>query len=943
MILTRLKTHHQSGATIVEVLVAIALTGIFLPVLATALMAASAGKASSAQQIQAQGLIREATDAVRSVREKGWSNVSTDGTYHPTISGSAWALSSGSETIGNYTRQIDVTSTHRNDAGAIVSTGGTADPSTKHVVVTVSWSRPAASSLSSDTYLTRWQSNAIWSQTTQADFDGGIFGKTLSTNTSGGEVRLDTTAGTSWASNSQIGSLDISGTTNATDVYVDSSTNRAYVVNGTGLSVIDISNPAAPTLLGTFNPALIINSVYVSGNYAYLASSSNTAEFTVVDVSNPAAPTQVGAINLNGTADGLSIYVSGTYAYLGQALSATNGNNEFYVIDVSTPTSPTISGSLNLNGSVNGVAVSGDYAYLATSDTAAELTVVNVSNPATPTVAGTYDSTGAVAANDVFADGTFVYLGLASDLTGAEFFVLDASNPTSVTQVGSYEAGGAVSGIYVADNKAFLATAVTAAQFTVLDLSDPANPTLEGKASLTTESDVFVSNDVAYIASTSNTAELTVMGGISSGMNWAIPSQAGNLDLSGTTAANDVAVDAGTNRAYVVNGTGLSIIDVSSPGAPTLLGTFTAGVLITNVKVSGNYAYLASSSNTAELTVVNVSNPAAPTQAGTLNLGGNADANTLDLDGSYAYVGKTLSTTAGDNEFYVVNVSNPAAPTLAGAFNLSDGVFSVKVSGNYAYLATAIDTAELTVIDISNKTAPSQAGTFDTAGIANGTEIFLANGYAYLAELNNTAGGELFILDISNPGSVSQLGSYENAGNINSITVSGNYAYLATARAGQQFLLVNVSNPAAPVRFSSATQSTNNSITFANNTAYLASTNTASEFIIMQPSNLSGAPIHGTYESPTFDAGKTVGFNRLSFTASVPSKTTLYFRVATNTDASTWNYVGPDGTSNSKFTADGPIPFIASQGRYIRYKVWFNTLDNLNSPVVSDVTVNYSP
>src|SRR6185312_2867768 len=106
-----------------------------------------------------------------------------------------------------------ISSVQRSSAGAIVSSGGTADPSSKHVVVTVSWAKPVAGAVSTETYLTRWLSNAKWTQTTQADFNAGTFSKTLTTNNSGGEVQLDPNAGTSWASPSQIGSLDISGTT----------------------------------------------------------------------------------------------------------------------------------------------------------------------------------------------------------------------------------------------------------------------------------------------------------------------------------------------------------------------------------------------------------------------------------------------------------------------------------------------------------------------------------------------------------------------------------------------------------------------------------------------------------------------------------------------------------------------------------------------------------
>ncbi|HEV7454475.1 MAG TPA: prepilin-type N-terminal cleavage/methylation domain-containing protein [Candidatus Saccharimonadales bacterium] len=180
----------QRGATLVEVLVAIALTGIMLPTLATALITSRAGRATSKQQLLAASLQHEAFEAVRAVREQGWSNIAADGTYHPVISGNDWALSSGPETINGLTREIVVSTAQRDGSGVIVAGGGTNDPATKHVVVTVGWSTPYSSSMTGDIYLNRWQNNAVWTQTSQAEFAGGVTTNTGVTNTGGGEIEL---------------------------------------------------------------------------------------------------------------------------------------------------------------------------------------------------------------------------------------------------------------------------------------------------------------------------------------------------------------------------------------------------------------------------------------------------------------------------------------------------------------------------------------------------------------------------------------------------------------------------------------------------------------------------------------------------------------------------------------------------------------------------------
>jgi type II secretory pathway pseudopilin PulG len=181
---------RQTGATLVEVLVAIALVGIMLPALSAAIISSSDSRPEATAQLNAASLLQQITEATRSVREAGWSNIASDGTYHPVVSGSSWTLSSGSGTSGNFTDQVVISDVERDSGGNIVSSGGTVDPSTKLVVATVSWTRPISSSISSDMYLTRWQSESSWTQTTVADFSGDTLSNTVVTNVSGGEVQL---------------------------------------------------------------------------------------------------------------------------------------------------------------------------------------------------------------------------------------------------------------------------------------------------------------------------------------------------------------------------------------------------------------------------------------------------------------------------------------------------------------------------------------------------------------------------------------------------------------------------------------------------------------------------------------------------------------------------------------------------------------------------------
>lgn len=99
----------------------------------------------------------------------------------------------------------------------------------------------------------------------------------------------------------------------------------------------------------------------------------------------------------------------------------------------------------------------------------------------------------------------------------------------------------------------------------------------------------------------------------------------------------------------------------------------------------------------------------------------------------------------------------------------------------------------------------------------------------------------------------------------------------------------------------------------------------------------------GTFISSSFDAGAEVAFNKIFWTEEITPTTSVKFQIASNNDNTTWNFVGPDGTVNTFFTAqDGIIPLNVVGGRYIQYKIFF-TSSSASLPNVTDITVNYSP
>lgn len=532
----------QAGATLVEVLVAIALAGILLPVLATALVTANAGRPATTQQLQASSLLREAMEAVRVRREAGWANIATNGTYFPAISGSTWTLTAGTQTANGFTRQIVISSVQRDIAGTIVASGGTTDPSTKKVVATVSWTTPYNSSVSSEAYFTRWQNHATWSETEQAVFDSYTAAiNTEVTNTAGGEFQLNSDGTPNWASPVVVDSYNVSGTQDALDIYT--SGDYAYLSDGTTLSIFNIANPANITLTSTYNAGATVNHVFVSGSYAYLSTASDTYELRIVNISNPALPTTAASVNLAGTANAQVTSVDGAYAYVGRVASTTTSSFEFQVVDVTNPNAPVVRGGIDYNtGTVNSIKLVGSYAYLATTIDTQEVISVNVTNKTTPTTTASYNAPGTADATDLgtyAAMANYMFVSSLTNASGAETYALNISNPASLTLAGSYEVGGSVNGITVLNGRAFLATAITNRQVIILNvalnggLSLLANRSLSGSAN-----DVKASENYTYVASTSNTEELIVVG----------PTFSGNFASSGTYESDTF--DAGSAAAF---------------------------------------------------------------------------------------------------------------------------------------------------------------------------------------------------------------------------------------------------------------------------------------------------------------------------------------------------------------------------------------------------------
>jgi hypothetical protein len=98
--------------------------------------------------------------------------------------------------------------------------------------------------------------------------------------------------------------------------------------------------------------------------------------------------------------------------------------------------------------------------------------------------------------------------------------------------------------------------------------------------------------------------------------------------------------------------------------------------------------------------------------------------------------------------------------------------------------------------------------------------------------------------------------------------------------------------------------------------------------------------------SKTFDTGGSASSTYYALNwnpTSQPTGTTLKFQLASNNDNSTWNYIGPDGTSGTYYTTSGTAISSSHNGnRYIRYKAYFATTDASVTPTLDDVSIEFT-
>ena len=166
----------------------------------------------------------------------------------------------------------------------------------------------------------------------------------------------------------------------------------AYVANHTaGLTIVDIANPAKPSIVSNFNPRIDCDGLAIWKDCAVLYG-HHESRLVLVDVTDPARPRQVSIYQHGkGSFNQGEVAVEDGFAYC----TSVNG---VVIVSITDPAHPKLVKTVGPKG-VSDVIVKGGYAFVAAG--ANGIRVLDVSDPTEATEVASYSARGRLAASQL--------------------------------------------------------------------------------------------------------------------------------------------------------------------------------------------------------------------------------------------------------------------------------------------------------------------------------------------------------------------------------------------------------------------------------------------------------------------------------------------------------------------------------------------------------------
>ncbi len=518
--------------------------------------------------------------------------------------------------------------------------------------------------------------------------------------------------------------------------------NRAFVLTQGAIAIIDISDPANPVHTGGFSPGIQAFVTFASDGkniYGVTAPNYSTdSELEIWDVTDGAHPAKRSSLWLGEKLFWSTIRVAGRLVFVEPLYEE---GKEIKIIDVSDPSRPREMAEYSASGdSISSWAVSGDK-LLVTSG--GSLEVIDISIPASPKLLGSLNLASKSWSIEVVGNTAFVGCYEADGFEGRGFLaVVDVSDPKLPVQTA--EVPGNFGSLKVANGRLY---AIAGDKIQIFDLSNLASPS--GVAQITGYG--FWSIDIA---------ENKVYGGnFEDGLNIfdvsvpSAPKRVGGVPAhSPGIEGNYRAIALSGSYAYVFNDeggpreqeSGLLVFDVRDPSQPQLAARLPTpqSNYVSALEASGNVLCYGDQKS---LSLVDITDPKSPKISAELG-----------FTGSIAMAGNLLHV-ASDFVFRIIDVANPSLPTVRGKLPIADssGLTDIKVSGKYAFLASA--DGALRIVDIGNPSAPRLETAYKPSeGTRLQAPLAVSGNYVFISSWHARDDGSpdytaIDVLDVSDP------------------------------------------------------------------------------------------------------------------------------------------------------------------------------------------------
>jgi hypothetical protein len=246
------------------------------------------------------------------------------------------------------------------------------------------------------------------------------------------------------------GHIAVPGQVRSIDVVGDQAylAYTAIYTSGAGLQIIDVSDPASPTLKSNLAIQSQVWQVQVAGDLAFMAAGDS---LKVVDVSDSISPTIVSSLVMPQGARALRVV--GDVAYV--------ADGSLQVVDVADPAHP----QLMFAGGpccddVQSLEVVGDRVYMTRGGIGhggswGAISIVDVGTPSNPTFLGEYPSPSNIwsVAQDVQLVDNIAIVAESERLVS-----LDVTDPANIREVGSYRLPDGAEQLRLANGKFYIAS-----------------------------------------------------------------------------------------------------------------------------------------------------------------------------------------------------------------------------------------------------------------------------------------------------------------------------------------------------------------------------------------------------------------------------------------------------------------------------------------------------